>query len=193
MLFSAVFVPLFLGTEHSDKTIRNKIISGRTRREIYSANLISAEVGVLIICLTPLVTALILALPFGGHLGSSPAEFVLCLTILTAANAAMCGIYLISAMLLTSKANNIVLTLIIWFALGFITATIDELLKLPQISDSVLRTFLRYAYNIIPVGQVLQVQIGECHNVGLLPVYSLFVIAAATVIGVLIFRKKDIK
>lgn len=72
MLFSAVFVPLFLGTEHSDKTIRNKIISGHTRFEIYSASFVSAAVGVLIICLTPLVTAFILALPFGGILEAPP-------------------------------------------------------------------------------------------------------------------------
>lgn len=193
MLFSAVFVPLFLGTEHSDKTIRNKIISGHTRRDVYFASLISAAVGVLIICLTPLVTVLIMALTFEGHLGSSPAEFALCLTALTAANAAMCGIYLISSMLVTSKANNVVLTLVIWFGSIFITATIDELLELPQLSDGVLRTILRYAYDITPVGQVLQIQIGECRNAGLFPVYSLLVIAAATGFGTLIFRKKDLK
>lgn len=193
MLFSAVFVPLFLGTEHSDKTIRNKIITGHTRREIYLASFISAAAGVLIICLTPLVTAFIMALPFGGHLGSSLAEFALYFTVLTAANTAMCGIYLISAMLVTSKANNVVLTLAIWFGSIFITATIDELLELPQISDSVLRAILRYAYDINPVGQVLQIRIGECRNAGLFPVYSLLVIAAATGLGVLIFRRKDLK
>ena len=193
MLFSAVFVPLFLGTEHSDKTIRNKIISGHTRWEIYSASLVSAAVGVLIICLTPLVTAFIMALPFGGHLGSSPAEFALSLTILIAANMAMCGIYLISAMLVTSRANNIVLTLVIWFGAIFITATIDELLKSPQLSDSVLKKILRCAYDITPVGQVLQLQIGECRNAGLFPVYSLLVIMAATGLGLLFFRRKDLK
>lgn len=193
MLFSAVFVPLFLGTEHSDKTIRNKIISGHTRFEIYSASFVSAAVGVLIICLTPLVTAFILALPFGGHFGSSPAEFALFFTVLTAANMAMCGVYLISAMLVTSKANNIVLTLVIWFGSIFFAATIDEFLKMPQISDGVLRTILMYAYDITPVGQVLQLQIGECRNAGLFPVYSLFVIMAATGLGLLFFKRKELK
>ncbi len=193
MLFSAVFVPLFLGTEHSNKTIRNKIISGHTRFEIYSASLVSAAVGVLIICLTPLVTAFVMALPFGGHFGSSPAEFALYFTVLTAANIAMCGVYLIFAMLVTRKANNVVLTLVIWFGSIFIAATIDELLKMPQLSDSVLRTILRCAYDITPVGQVIQLQIGECRNAGLFPVYSLLVIMAATGLGLLFFRRKDLK
>ncbi len=193
MLFSEVFVPLFLGTEHGDKTIRNKIISGHTRFEIYFASFISAAAGVLIICLTPLVTAFIMALPFGGHFGSPPAEFALYFTVLTAANMAMCGVYLISAMLVTSKANNVVLTLVIWFGSIFVTATIDEFLKMPQLSHGVLSTILKYAYDIVPVGQVLQLQIGECQNAGLFPVYSLLVITAATGFGVLIFRKKDLK
>lgn len=193
MLFSAVFVPLFLGTEHSDKTIRNKIIPGYTRFEIYSASLLTAAAGVLIICLTPLVTAFIMALPFGGRFGSSPAEFALYFTVLTAANAAMCGVYLISAMLVTSKANNVVLTLAVWFGMIFITATIDELLKTPQLPNGVLRTILRYAYDITPIGQVLQLQIGECHNAGIFPVYSLLVITAATGLGFIFFKRKDLK
>ncbi len=193
MLFSAVFVPLFIGTEHSDKTIRNKIISGHKRREIYIANFISAALGAFIICITPLITALIPALPFGGHFVSSPAVLMLQIITVIAANAAMCAVYLISAMLVTSKANNIVITLIIWFGAIFITGTIDELLKVPQISDGVLRTILRYAYDITPVGQALQLQIGESRNSMLFPVYSLLLIAAATALGVLIFRKKDLK
>ena len=192
MLFSAVFVPLFLGTEYSDKTIRNKIISGHTRVEIYSANLISAVTGTAMICLAPLVTALIMALTFNGHPGNSPAELTLHFIVLTAANAAMCGIYLISAMLVTSKANNVVATLAIWFGSGFITAFIDELLKMPQLSDGVLKKFLRYAYDITPVGQALQIQIGECQNAKIFPVYSLLVIAAATGLGILIFKRKDL-
>ena len=193
MLLSAVFVPLFLGTEHSDKTIRNKIISGHTRFGIYSASFVTAAVGILIICLAPLVTAFIMALPFGGHFGSSPAEFVLYFTVLTAANMAMCGVYLISAMLVTSRANNIVLTLVIWFGAIFIAATVDEFLKMPQISDGVLRNILRCVYDFTPVGQVLQLQIGECRNAGLFPVYSLLVIMAATGLGLLFFRRKDLK
>lgn len=193
MLFSAVFVPLFLGTEYSDKTIRNKIISGHTRFEIYLANFISAASGVFIICITPLITALILSLPFGGHFDISLTVFTFYLITIIAANAAMCGIYLISAMLVTSKANNVVLTLVIWFGTIYITASIDALLKLPQLSNGGLRTILRYAYDITPVGQALQLQIGESRNSILFPVYSLLLIVAATALGVLIFRKKDLK
>lgn len=39
-VFMAVFCSLFMGTEYSDGTLRNKIISGHLRRDIYFANLI---------------------------------------------------------------------------------------------------------------------------------------------------------
>ena len=193
MLISAVFVPLFIGTEYSDQTIRNKIISGHTRFDIYAANYISAALGTFIICITPLMTAFIMALPFGGHFGSSPAEFALYFTVLTAANAAMCGIYLILSMLVTSKANNVFITLQIWFYSSFATAYIEDLLKQPQIPDGALRTILNFACSIIPIGQILHLGSDECRNAGLLPVYSLLVIVAVTGLGLIIFKRKDLK
>ena len=36
----AVFVSMFFGTEYSDGTIRNKLITGRSRVSIYLANLV---------------------------------------------------------------------------------------------------------------------------------------------------------
>ena len=48
-LVMAVFVTLFLGTEYSDRTIRNKIISGHSRSTIYLAAFLVSSVGGLII------------------------------------------------------------------------------------------------------------------------------------------------
>lgn len=50
-LVMAVFVTLFLGTEYSDRTIRNKIISGHSRSAIYLAAFLVSAVGGLIIYL----------------------------------------------------------------------------------------------------------------------------------------------
>ena len=44
-VISAVLISLFLGTEYSDKTIRNKLIIGYTRTSIYLANFIICFAG----------------------------------------------------------------------------------------------------------------------------------------------------
>lgn len=193
ILISAVFIPLFLGTEYSDETIRNKIISGHTRFDIYAANYISAALGTFIICIAPIITAIILSFPFAGYCERSPSVLALYAITLIAANAAMCAVYLISAMIVTSKANNVVITLLTWFGANFVTAYIGDLLNQPQIPDGVLRTVLRCAYEITPIGQILQLMDGECQNAIIFPIYSLLVIAASAAVGMLFFRKKDLK
>lgn len=40
LVLGAIFCSLFIGTEYSDGTIRNKLIMGYSRQKIYCANLI---------------------------------------------------------------------------------------------------------------------------------------------------------
>ena len=46
----AVFCSFFVGQEYSDGTIRNKIISGKKRTDIYLANFITSAIASLLIC-----------------------------------------------------------------------------------------------------------------------------------------------
>ena len=46
--FFSVFTPLFLGTEYSDGAIRNKLISGKTRTQIYLSSLAAILTALLI-------------------------------------------------------------------------------------------------------------------------------------------------
>ena len=101
---SAVVVGMFLGTEYSDGTIRNKIAVGHTRASIYLANLI--------VCAAASMVILLISLALGFGLGSFlldplgiPMKALLlytCIGLLTTVSFA--SIYTLVAMLSPSKA-----------------------------------------------------------------------------------------
>ncbi len=59
-IFMAIFTSLFVGTEYSDGTLRNKIVIGHNRKRIYLANLItSILVGICIQLIYMIIIAMI--------------------------------------------------------------------------------------------------------------------------------------
>ena len=58
-VLTAAFSGLFIGTEYSEGTIRNKLVIGHTRRDIYLSSLIISITAGLIICLSYIIAALI--------------------------------------------------------------------------------------------------------------------------------------
>lgn len=50
-LVSAIFTSLFIGSEYSDGTIRNKLVVGHSRMRIYLANLIVCSIASILISL----------------------------------------------------------------------------------------------------------------------------------------------
>ena len=83
VVLSAVLASLFLGTEHSDGTIRNKIIVGNRRHEIYLANLGATYLGSLFLCACFLVPYLAVGIPLLGFYQTGIG--VILLNLLTAA------------------------------------------------------------------------------------------------------------
>lgn len=59
----AVFCSLFIGTEHNDRTIRNKIIVGQKRETIYLSNMITCSVIAITMCIVFFVPYLSVGIP----------------------------------------------------------------------------------------------------------------------------------
>jgi hypothetical protein len=115
-LFMPVFISLFLGTEYSDGAIRNKLIVGHTRTEIYLANLLTCFGGSMIFFIVWAVGGLVGIPYFGlwsvGIGGWLKLMFIILLTILAAASV----LTLISQMI-TNKAINAVVVIFAALAL----------------------------------------------------------------------------
>ena len=213
---SAVVVGMFLGTEYSDGTIRNKIAVGHTRASIYLANLI--------VCAAASALLLVISLALGFGLGSFlldplglPMKVLLlytCIGLLTTVSFA--SIYMLVAMLSPSKASGAVLCLVLALVLLFATSAVEGTLTEPEmVQDFIMsvdgtpnlgephpnpryvtgtkRAVLEVIYDILPTGQAFQISNNECAHPARLPAFSLLVALVTSAAGALLFRRRDLK
>jgi hypothetical protein len=211
----SVFISLFLGTEYSGGTVRNKLIVGHTRTEIYLANLLTCFGGCLIFFAVWAVAGLVGIPYFGlwsmGIGGWLQLLFISLLTIL-----AMASILTMISQMITNKAINAVVAIFIALALLLLSstfynsfceqetisiATVDAYGKLvwgeeipnPAYIGGALRIVYQVILNILPTGQQIWIADETVTHPVLMCMYSLMIIVVFTGIGLLLFRKKDLK
>lgn len=216
VIFIAIYTALFLGTGYAHNTIRNKLIIGSRRTDIYISNLITVILGGWLIALAMIVPTIFTVCVFGKDFGMSEKEFAAKIITIICAFAAACAIFTLLGMLITSKSANTAITITATFALCVGAAVIMSFLQQPEfitnyemtvngmtqtapepnpmyIAPGVKRDILTSLNDVLPTGQIIQMETGEPHNAELMPLYSLGVISVTTAAGVLIFRRKDLK
>ncbi|MDE6796999.1 MAG: ABC transporter permease [Ruminococcus sp.] len=215
----AAFTAVFIGTDYSDGTIRNKLMVGNKRTEIYLSNFISCASANIIM----LLTNFIVTLGFG--------YILLRETSLTAKQTAICiisdcvtiigfsGILVLVSMLIQNKAGSAVTALIMTVILFFAGISITSELMSPEYyedlrpvtSETGEKTYekvktknpgyltgkKRKIYetldDILPVDQLYQIMTTNTDNVGKMAGYSAIIMILSTGAGVVFFRKKDLK
>lgn len=87
----SAFISLFIGTEYEDGTVRNKVISGHTRSEIYFANVAVCIIAGWFMCLGCQITSLLIGIPLSGFFRTFPITLLegICVFALSAAYAAI--------------------------------------------------------------------------------------------------------
>ena len=124
-LLSAVFITLFIGTEYSNKTIRNKLIVGHTRTNIYLADFITCFAGsvfVIALWFVGMIPGVFLTDGFEmGFMGVLEYFF-----IAVGFTAVFCSIFVLIGTLAPNKALAVVLVMAVWFALMFLGYFADE-------------------------------------------------------------------
>lgn len=211
----ATFISLFLGTEYSDGTMRNKLIVGHRKSDLYLSNLISSFVAGLILALVYIVILMV-----GGIavLASFEADWNTILLLLISSVLLIlvyASIYTMMSMLFQNKAAVAVTALIAFFVL-LIAATqlqsrlsaeefysvdtltdtgkyVQELVANPSYPRGTKKAVYQFLYDFLPTGQANQIAMGNATDFIQMWVYSLAITVMTTVIGLLGFRKKDIK
>lgn len=216
MLFVAIFASLFFGTDYSNGTIRNKMAVGHGRCSIYFSNLITGSVGGALYCAANWAGLLLTGLFVGGKLGIDAGELALKALILLLAMIGMCSLFTLVGMLISSKSSAVVVSIIGTLVLMIGAAMLLQILYAPEYTDGgfiitaegvqpgepelnpyyvrgATRDFLQTVCDVLPSGQAMQLEMGELHNAGLMPVYSVVFTAAVSAIGAAAFRRKDLK
>ena len=220
-LIVAVVVALFIGREYSDKTVRNKIITGHSRLSIYLSNLIVCSTAAAIYYVVPtLLIGLGLGAPLLGGFELTAKAFILPALIGLLAVLGLTSLFLLVVMSIQNRTVAAVTVLILAVALMmWVTVPMREALEAPQyveeyvfseeVNDFVptgntiespayvggpARVALEFLYNFLPSGQEEQASpYNKTADMADLPFWGLAFIAVTTVGGAWIFQKKELK
>ena len=214
-----VFCSLFLGTEFSDGTIRNKLIIGHSRSSVYLSSLIVCIMAGFLLCLIYMAFSFCTGIPLLGFFTSDISVQVIlstlgCSFILFIAFAA---IHTFVAMLNQSKAITAVICILSVFLLIMIGTYINSQLNEPEtwgpyvyVSDTgewieeqagpnpfyvsgIKRDVYEFLTDFLPGGQAASLSTLSAAPPGRMALYSGLITIGFTGFGVYFFQKKDIK
>ncbi len=112
-IVAAIFISLFVGSEYSDGTIRNKLVTGHSRMRIYLANLIVCSIACVLVSLAYIAGIIVVSSSKGGELLTEMSVIALFLLCSIFASAAFTSIMTMLAMLNSNKAGNVVVSMIL--------------------------------------------------------------------------------
>lgn len=221
VILSAVFIGLFVGTEYSDGTIRNKLIVGHTRAAVYFSNLIVCTTALFIMHLAYIAVIAAVGYPVLKRVDAPIQEHVISALISIVTVAALAAVFLLMSMLVHNKAVCCVAAMLLAMAFLMSGTMIQSRLnekeyyspysfktiledgkeyyeeggkeKNPYYLTGTKRQVYEFLYDFLPGCQMVRISYLVPENREMMPVYSLFIMAAASAGGVFFFRRKNIK
>ena len=199
--FCALFSSMFLGTEYSDGTIRNKIVVGHTRTSIYMADFILIFVVTLLLMVVWMIGALV-GIPALGVWKIGGIHLLVYLLIAVMFAAAFSGIFTFVSMVSANKALTVAVS--IFNDLGQpemvsgveITANgmeMGEPAPNPNYVSGKMRILYEFILDFLPTGQGVQMWQLEISNPIRMLISSVFITAATTLGGIFVFKRKNLK
>lgn len=218
----SAFISLFVGTEFEDGTIRNKIVMGHSRSEIYFANVTVCIFAGWLMCLGCLISSLLAGIPLLGFFHTEISIILLEGICVFALSAAYAAIFNLIAMLSHNRAVTAIICISLAMLFLFFGTAISNKLKQgegfyipdhelgqyeiadeqnaewvsnPNYLEGTERRIYEIAFNILPGGQSLQLSgmVDGSQNYIEMFIASLAWIALSCGCGLILFRKKDLK
>ena len=179
------FIGIFFGTEYSDGTIRNKLMIGHSRQNVYLANLLTALVVAFMLLAAYLFPVLLLGIPMLGMPSMSLGTVMVMLLTSAVTIGATCSMHVMISMISSNKAGATVINLVLAFSSIASSIASDR--------TGILADICRVVADVLPMGQAVQFVSEISTSLWLLAVYAVAVLAICAAIGMRVFRTKNIK
>ena len=213
----ALFISMRLGTEFEEHTIRNKLIVGYSRTQVYFSEYLTCMAASVILLAVMLLCSglfgLFLSLEFLSDWTDIAFLVFGCVLMALVFSAMFVGI----CMNVGSKAASLVASIVFLFAIlllaSFCINALEEpsmaytnviisvedgvqfgdLVENPAYVDGTQRMIYELIADILPTGQAIQMNNLEFERSARWPAFSLIMLIIATVAGYIPFRKRDIR
>ena len=216
-LMIAIFVSIFVGKEHAEGLIRNKLIVGHSRANIYLSNLIISIVVSLLCELIYIAIVLIVGTQTIGNVQMPLSEFGLKMLNTTLIIIAFCSIYNFIAMVCSDITVATTICTLGFIALFIINIATESALRssAPTVKHSIIDNngvvigYKEYPnenyggevkYNLIkamyllnPESQSYEVIGNDNEYTKEMPFYSGTLIIVTSALGIYVFSKKQLK
>ncbi len=134
-IFAAVFICLFIGVEHSDGTMRNKLAVGHSRWTVYLSNLTVCAAADLLVMFTWVAVTFCLGLPLLGAPEMPVPEILVNLALSALTVVSITAIFLLVAMLTANKASSAVACILLSLALIMAGSYVYQSLREPEMTS----------------------------------------------------------
>lgn len=213
----AIFISLFLGVEYSDGAIRNKISIGHIRANIYLSNLIITTITSLFSYILFILVVAIIGIPLFGNITIAFSNFIILFACIFVTIIAYTSIFTFLAMIISNKTLMAIISILLSFGLIIFALSWLNVLQAPQYIQAASitngetgdfemiqepnpkypskskRKIYQTLLDINPAGQMYQLAGRSVPNIKVLPIYSLGIIVITSGIGLVLFKKKDLK
>lgn len=212
-----VTVAFLIGPKYGDGAIRNKLVTGSTRRDVYLANLILSSMSAAVMCAPGVVLGLALGLPLLGSFeagAAAAAMKILAVFIMAIAIAAISTTVMMLVDNRTVSSIAIIILAILMFAAGFyihmrldapptvvksttfvngVLSSVEEAPNPAYIEPGLLREVLSFLDIALPGGQAMNFIMDTAEVPWLMASYSAAIFVLMTVFGLSQFKKKDLR
>lgn len=213
----ATVLGMFWGTEYSEGTIRNKIISGKSRGQIYLSGWLVSMLVAVFIYLMGLLGICALGIPLFGFAKASILQLICMEFVGILASMAYASIFYAIAMVCQSKAHTVLICELLAFVLMFAGIFLMQKLAAPAMVEQLelnvqgqlstvyaenpgylsgmKREVYAFVRDLLPSGQTMQLMEDIHGEVNVVRMMVLAVVdsIASSAAGMFLFCRRDIK